>query len=106
MSAVALADVARAITFALATDTVRGPVNVVGPTPVTNAEFTDRLAHALRRPAFLAVPRTALRIALGTREADELALASQRVIPSALLAAGFHYAHPTLDDMLRAALTS
>ena len=104
MSAVALADVAGAVAFALGADTLRGPVNVVGPTPVTNAEFTDLLARALHRPAVFAVPRTALRLLLGARQADELALASQRVLPRALLAAGYRFAHPALDDMLRAAL--
>jgi len=104
MSCVALDDVVGAIVFALAAEGVSGPVNVVCPTPVTNAEFTDLLAHALHRPAVLAVPRTALRLLLGARQADELALASQRVLPRALLAADYRFAHPTAGDAIDAAL--
>jgi len=104
MSYVSLDDVVGAIDFALATDTVRGPVNVVAPTPARNAEFTAALARALHRPAFLQVPRTALRLLMGARQADETALVSQRAIPRALLDAGYVHQHPTLDDALRAAL--
>jgi uncharacterized protein (TIGR01777 family) len=104
MSCVALDDVVGAVAFALATDALRGPVNVVGPEPVRNAEFTDALARVLHRPALLAVPKTALRLLLGTRQADEMALASQRVLPRALLAAGYAFRRPTLEDAIRAAL--
>jgi uncharacterized protein (TIGR01777 family) len=104
MSCVALDDVVGAIAFALGADDMAGPVNVVCTAPVTNAEFTDLLAHALHRPAFFAVPRAALRLALGARQADELALASQRVVPRALVAAGYPFAHPTVDQAIRAAL--
>jgi uncharacterized protein (TIGR01777 family) len=104
MSCVALDDVAAAVAFALGADALRGPVNVVGPEPVPNAEFTDVLARVLHRPALLAVPKTALRLLLGARQADEMALASQRVLPRALVAAGYAFRHATLEDAIRASL--
>ena len=50
-----------------------GPVNASAPAPVTNREFTERLGRVLHRPAVLAVPPFALRLALGRQLADELA---------------------------------
>lgn len=76
-----------------------GPVNLVAPTPVTNAEFTRTLAGILRRPAFLPVPAVALRIAIG-RLADEALLASARVHPGRLLDQGYSFHHPTLREAL------
>jgi len=67
---------------------------------VTNRSFTAELGRALHRPAFLAVPSWALRVALGAGLASEVVLASQRVQPERLLARGFRFRHPTLDVAL------
>jgi hypothetical protein len=77
-------------------------VNVVGPDPVRNAEFTRALARAVHRPALIPVPRFALRIVLG--EFANEALASQRVLPAVLNRVGFSYTDPDLDAALRSAL--
>ncbi len=103
MSWVGLEDTVAAILFALETTSMAGAVNVVSPNPVTNAEFTRALARRVHRPAVLPVPGFALRLALG-RMADEALLASSRVVPTKLLAAGFEFAHPTLEEALAAAL--
>ncbi|MGZ8470271.1 MAG: TIGR01777 family oxidoreductase, partial [Gemmatirosa sp.] len=101
MSVVALDDVVGALHFALVTDALRGVVNVVSPEPVTNAEFARTLGHVLHRPSFASVPAFALRLALGRQQADEMLLASQRVVPRALPAAGFTFQHPAVEDALR-----
>jgi uncharacterized protein (TIGR01777 family) len=92
-------DEIRAIMFALATEAVTGPVNVVSPNPVTNAEFTRVLAGVLGRPAPWAVPKFALRAALGEL-ADEGALASQRVIPKVLQDNGFDFTYDSVEQAL------
>ncbi|GLW65358.1 epimerase [Actinomadura rubrobrunea] len=102
MSWISLDDEVAALRFLLDGD-LEGPVNLTGPRPVTNAEFTRALARAVRRPAALAVPRTALRLALG-EFADEGALISQRVLPRRLREAGFAFAHEDVDAALAAAL--
>ena len=101
MSCVALDDVVGALHFALMTESLRGPANVSLPEPVTNAEFSRSLAETLHRPAAVTVPPFAVKLALGAQQAEEMALASQRVMPRALLAAGFHFRHPTIGDALR-----
>lgn len=100
MSWVSLDDTVRAIRFAIDHDTLHGAVNVVAPEPVTNAEFTTTLARVLSRPALVPVPAAALRLMFGAM-ADETLLASQRARPARLLAAGFRFAHPALDEALR-----
>jgi uncharacterized protein len=99
---ISLEDWLRAAEFLLGGEGETGPVNVVGPEPVTNAEFTATFARVLNRPAVLMVPGVALRIALGGF-GDEV-LKSQRVMPGVLRRAGFTWTHPTLEGALRAAL--
>jgi uncharacterized protein len=70
---------------------VSGPVNLVAPNPVRNAEFTKVLASVLGRPAFFPVPEFALRLTFGKMAAEELLLASQRVEPGKLGASGYAF---------------
>jgi NAD dependent epimerase/dehydratase family enzyme len=102
MSWIALEDVIGAIRHALTTDALRGPLNAVAPAPVTNADFTRTLGRVLRRPTLIPLPAFAARLALGEM-ADELLLVSQRVMPARLLASGFAFRRPTLEDALLAA---
>jgi uncharacterized protein (TIGR01777 family) len=99
MSWVSLDDVVGAVTHALRTPSLRGPVNVTAPAPVTNAEFTAALARTLDRPALLPVPAIALRLLFGAL-ADEALLAGQRVLPEALQASGYAFRDPTLAGAL------
>ncbi|GJG86642.1 oxidoreductase [Gemmatimonadetes bacterium T265] len=100
-SVIALDDVLGALHAMLARDALAGAVNVVLPHPVRNADFARVLGRVLHRPALVPAPAFALRLLLGREQADEMLLASQRVVPSRLLAAGFVFRHPTLEDALR-----
>lgn len=102
---VALDDVIGAITHAMTESAVQGPVNVVAPHPVTNKEFTRMLGHVLVRPVVVPLPRFAARLLFGEM-ADELLLASTRVEPARLLATGYRFRFPGLEDALRHALTT
>lgn len=103
MSWISLPDAVEAILFLIEHRSLRGPVNLVAPEPVTNAEFTRALGKALHRPTALRVPAFVLRLALGEM-ADQTLLASQRVLPSKLAAAGFRFEHPQIDRALAALL--
>ena len=98
MSWITLADEVAVILRALTDGRYAGALNAVAPTPVTNAEFTVSLARALHRPSFAHVPAAALRLALGAEMADETALVSQRVVPTALAVNGFAFGAATLDE--------
>lgn len=100
---VSIDDEVGAIKFALEND-VEGPLNAVAPNPATNAEFTKALGRAVKRPALLTVPGAALKLAFSSEMAEEMLLAGQRVQPAKLLAAGYTFKHPQLDQALEAVL--
>lgn len=105
MSWIGLRDHVRATRFVLETDALSGAVNSVSPTPVTNAAFTSTLAHVLGRPGLAAIPAFALRMLYGEM-AEATLLASQRVRPMKLTAAGFAFDHTALEDTLRSELAT
>ncbi len=96
---ISLEDEVRALLFAISHDDVSGPVNLTGPAPVTNAEFTAALGRTVNRPTPLIVPGFVLRTLLG-EFADEGLLGGQRAIPAVLERAGFHFHHNTIGEAL------
>ena len=104
LSWIALQDAIGVIRFLLANDGAQGVVEGCAPGPVTNREFAKTLGRALRRPAVLPAPAFALRLLLGRAMADELLLASIRVVPTRLQQLGYEFALPRLEQALAAAL--
>ena len=100
MSWIALDDHLGAMEHAIATVGLHGPVNLVAPNPVTNAEFAATLGRVLGRPALVPVPSFALELLYGEMARTTI-LAGQRVLPKKLLRSGFHFAHPSLEEALR-----
>ena len=96
---ISLEDEVRALLFAISHDELSGPVNLTGPAPVTNAEFTAALGRAVNRPTPLIVPGFALRTVLG-EFAQEGLLGGQRAIPAALERSGFVFHHNTIGEAL------
>jgi uncharacterized protein (TIGR01777 family) len=103
MSWIALPDILRALRFLMDREDLAGPVNMVGPNPVTNGEFTRGLNRVLGRPGFLPVPELAVRMLFGEMGEATL-LGSQRVLPARLRDAGFSFRYPDLEGALRAVL--
>jgi uncharacterized protein (TIGR01777 family) len=87
------------VSWIVHTDAARGPVNATGPNPVTNAEFSKALGHALKRPSLLPAPGFALRIMLGEM-ADALLLSGQRAVPARATDLGFSFRFANLDAAL------
>ena len=102
---ISLEDEVRALVFAIGTAALSGPVNLTGPAPVTNAEFTAAMGRALNRPTPWAVPGFALKAALG-EFAEEGVLGGQRAVPAALERAGFRFHHNTIGEALSYALAA
>ena len=103
MSWIAEEDAVRAFLWAMEQESLCGAVNAVAPEPVTNREFTGKLARQLQRPAWLPAPGFALRLALGEM-ADAALLASTRVLPRRLEQSGFAFRQARLEDALSAVL--
>jgi uncharacterized protein (TIGR01777 family) len=102
---ITLDDEVGAIRHCLDHPEVAGPVNLTTPEPATDAELARTLGSVLHRPTVLAVPSAALRIALGREMADEMILSGQRVLPTVLFASGYAFAHPDLEEAVRAQVT-
>lgn len=100
---ISLDDEVGAITFLLEHAEVSGPVNLVGPEPVTNAQFTEALGRTLNRPTPLPVPGAALKAVLG-EAAEELILTGPRAVPAVLERAGYQFRHRTVAEALAAAV--
>jgi uncharacterized protein (TIGR01777 family) len=92
------------IRYAMAHETVQGPLNAVAPEPATNAEFVRAVGEALGRPTVMTAPAFALRLAFGSMT-DELLLASQRAMPVRTLETGYTFRHPLLRPALAALLS-
>ncbi len=100
---ISLEDEVRAIVHLLTAE-VSGPVNLVGPHPERNRDFTKALGSALHRPILpIPVPGLVLKAVLG-QFAEEGVLIGQRLEPKALLASGFTFRHPDLPGALSASL--
>ncbi|MFZ0090835.1 MAG: TIGR01777 family oxidoreductase [Solirubrobacteraceae bacterium] len=93
-----LEDVVGAMIYCLDTEAAQGPVNLTAPAPVTNAELSRALGHALGRPAVLPVPGLALKLLYG--DMAEIVLTGQRAVPAKLGELGFTFRHPDLDPAL------
>lgn len=97
-------DTVGASMHALGNESIRGPVNLVAPNPVQNAEFARALGRALGRPAFMPVPAFTLKLLFGAEMAEALLLTGVRVRPRRLLETGYSFKHPDLEPALRDAL--
>jgi uncharacterized protein len=103
LSWITLEDVAGILDHAIRNESLHGPVNAVTPNPVTNREFASTLGRVLSKPAIFALPAFAARLAFG-KMADEVLLASARVLPMQLKQTGYEFRYPELEGALRHAL--
>jgi len=102
MSWIHLEDEARAIAFILDSASLSGTFNLASPNPLRNKEFARAIGKVMHRPAHLRTPAFLFRAALGEM-ADELLLASQRVMPGRLLESGFSFSYPDVYAALEEA---
>lgn len=102
VSWIALDDEVGAIRHLMQAEDVAGPVNLVAPRPVPNAELARALGRALHRPAVVPTPAAALRLLFG--EMAAVLLDSTRAVPRALERSGYVFRHPELEPFLAAEL--
>lgn len=100
MSWIDVQDMVGGIHHILLNDLVQGPVNMVAPKPVTNAEFTRTLARVLSRPAIFPLPAFVVKAAFGEM-GEAVLLGSQRVEPVNLISSGYPFRFSELEESLR-----
>lgn len=94
---ISLPDEVRAIIHMINTPEAEGVFNLTAPESATCTQLIRSLGKQLRRPTVIPVPAFALRLAFG-EGADELLLCNQKMTADKLLASGFEFLHPTLDE--------
>ncbi len=99
MCFIALDDLVRAIAHIIDHEDLAGPVNVLAPKPVTNAEFARALATVLGRPRFIKVPLRLLRLMIG-EVADAVLEGDADLRPTKLSESGFHFLYPDITSAL------
>ena len=92
-------DLRRAMAFCVSNPEISGAVNGAAPNPERNADFTRKMAKAVKRWVCLPVPGFALKIVLGGF--GGALLVGQRAIPKKLLEAGFDFRFPQLETALK-----
>lgn len=84
---------------------IQGPVNACTPTPVDNRTFMAAVRRTVGARIGPPIPRWMLELgAMGIRTETELVLKSRWVLPSTLLAAGYRFRRPDLEEALRASI--
>lgn len=92
------ADMTALLLFMLDTPSLSGPVNAVGPNPVTNADFSRELARVLKRPNLFPVPVFMLKVLFG--QVAEVLAGGQKAMPEKLREAGFCWRFETVIEAL------
>ena len=105
MSWIDVQDMVGAILHILKNDLLQGPVNMVAPKPVRNAEFTRTLASVLSRPAIFPLPAFAVKAVFGEM-GEDLLLGSQKVEPGKLISSGYPFRYRELRESLEGLLGS
>ena len=99
LSWIHIEDVVKAIRFLISNHQSCGAFNLTSPNPVTNNDFGKTISKVLKKPHYLRIPRILMRLALG--EVADMVLEGQTVLPTKLLASGFSYKYPTLEEALK-----
>lgn len=91
-------DLIEAMVLALGTPGLSGPMNLVGPTSISQREFATALGRATGMPAWAPAPAFAMRLLLG--EAATALLEGQYAKPTVLEQRGFAFRFESLDGAL------
>jgi uncharacterized protein len=93
-------ELASIIEFVLKTKTLSGPINAVSPNPMRNADFAISAAQALEQRCGGTMPAFLVRLIMGEM-GEEFLLASRRIEPFKLIAAGYQFRFPELELAVR-----
>src|SRR5438094_5951319 len=95
-------DFCRAVEWLIERDDFTGPVNVASPNPITQRACTGMIRRECGVPFGLPATRWMLEVAAFVHRTEaELSLKSRRVVPGRLLAAGFRFHFPKMEDAIR-----
>ncbi len=99
MSWIHIQDMVNSILFLIDNSAVKGVFNITAPEPVTNEEFSQKLAKTINRPCFMKVPSFAIEALYG--EGANVVLLGQKVYPKRLEETGFKFKFRDLGECLK-----
>lgn len=100
---ISLRDITRAMVHVLQTPSLTGPINMNGPNPATNAEFTTAMGTVMGRPTLVPFPAFAVSLLFGEM-GEEILLGGTKAVPTKLVQSGFTFLDPTVEDAVRSAI--
>jgi uncharacterized protein len=99
MSWIHIEDMVNSILFLIDNAVTKGVFNITSPEPVTNEDFSQKLAKTINRPCFMKVPSFAIEALYG--EGANVVLLGQKVYPKRLEEEGFKFKYKDLGECLR-----
>ncbi len=100
---ITLNDLLRIYQYSIETNGIKGAINGVSSSPVTNKTFVKTLGKVLHRPAIFPLPSIAVKLIFGEM-GQELLLDGQKVIPKKLNDSGFKFEQIELEAALKSML--
>ena len=95
-------DFCRAVEWLIGRDELSGPVNIASPNPIPHRDMMKILRRECHVPFGLPATRWMLGVAAFVHRTEaELILKSRRVVPGRLLASGFQFRFPRMEDAVR-----
>lgn len=96
-------DVVNLVDWAIHNENIKGPLNIVAPETMNNAQFAKILGKILHKPSGLPLPAILIKSLLGERAM--LLLEGQFVYPKKAIEMGYQFIYPTAEAALKNLLT-
>ncbi|MGZ5501294.1 MAG: TIGR01777 family oxidoreductase [Nitrososphaeraceae archaeon] len=100
ISWVSIEDVIKSIFYSITNTSIKGPVNVVSPKPVTNLEFSDTLKKIYNPKLSVSINQNIPKLIFGEMSKEVLST-NTNVIPKKLVSTGYKFFNSELEDSLR-----
>ncbi len=100
ISWVSIEDVIKSIFYSITNTSIKGPVNVVSPKPITNLEFSDTLKKIFNPKLSMSINQNIPKLIFGEMS-KEVLFTNTYVIPKRLISTGYKFFNSELEDSLR-----
>ena len=100
ISWVSIEDVIKSIFYSITNTSIKGPVNVVSPKPITNLEFSDTLKKIFNPKLSMSINQNIPKLIFGEMS-KEVFSTNTYVIPKRLISTGYKFFDSELEDSLR-----
>lgn len=100
ISWVSIEDVIKSIFYSITNTSIKGPINIVSPNPVTNLEFSDILKKIFNPKLSMSISQNIPKLIFGEMSKEVLST-NTYVIPKKLVSTDYKFFSSELEDSLR-----